>query len=285
MDMRDRRTDGRGTKVRTRRAIALAGLLLCVAATTVAGQTDSPALRASAPHGDIPPASRERPFATGERLVYAVRVGGVGGTAEMSVSGPVDLRGTDVLVLRSVMKAGVGPITGSGRTESWLEPERMMVLRFVKRERRMLAKHSETVEVFPETRRWTAADGTSGATPTGDPLDELSFIYFIRTLPLTADTTFEVSRHFDAERNPVGLRILGRETVSTRAGEFATVAIEMRVRDPHNYRGEGVIRIHLTDDACRLPVRIESTMPDIGKTVLTLESATRPGDRCIAPQR
>ena len=285
--MRDRRAGGPGTSVRMRRAIALAlaAVLLCVAATAVAGQSDSPAFRAPGPRADAPRASRERPFATGERLVYAVRVGGVGGTAEMSVSGPVDLRGTDVLVLRSVMKAGVGPITGSGRTESWLDAEHMTALRFVKRERRLLAKHSETVDVFPETRRWTAAAGTSGATPTGDPLDELSFIYFIRTLPLTADTTFEVSRHFDAERNPVGLRILGRETISTGAGEFATVAVEMRVRDPHNYRGEGVIRIHLTDDACRLPVRIESTMPEIGKTVLSLESATRPDGRCVAPRR
>ena len=48
---------------------------------------------------------------------------------------------------------------------------------------------------------------------TDAPLDELSFIYFIRTLPLTADTTFEVSRHFDATRNPIGLWILGRERV------------------------------------------------------------------------
>jgi hypothetical protein len=136
--------------------------------------------------------------------------------------------------------------------------------------------------MFPETMRWSAADGSSGATPSGAPLDELSFIYFIRTLPLTADTTFEVNRHFDASRNPVGLRILGRESLSTSAGDFETVIVEMRVKDPRNYRGEGVIRIHLTDDACRLPVRIESTMPDVGKTVLTLESAVRPDGLCGA---
>jgi hypothetical protein len=280
--MRDRRAGVRGTGLRARRAIALAALLLCLTATTIAGQIDSPAPLRAGPHAIAPRPATERPFATGERLKYGVSVGGIGGTAEMSISGPVDLRGTDVLVLKSVMKAGVGPITGSGRTESWLDADHMTTLRFVKRERRVLAKHNETVDVYPETQRWTAADGTSGSTPTRDPLDELSFIYFIRTLPLTADTTFEVSRHFDAERNPIGLRILGRDTISTRAGRFATVAVEMRVRDPRNYRGEGVIRIHLTDDACRLPVRIESTIPDIGKTVLTLESAIRPDGLCGA---
>jgi len=138
--------------------------------------------------------------------------------------------------------------------------------------------------VFPETRRWMAADGTSGTTPSSAPLDELSFIYFIRTLPLTADTTFEVSRHFDADRNPVGLRVLGRKTVSTRAGVFQTVVVEMRVKDPRNYYGEGVIRVHLTDDDCRLPVLIESRVPEVGKTVLTLQSVVRPDGGCMVSE-
>ena len=227
------------------------------------------------------------PFGAGERLIYGVRIAGTGaaGRGEMTVSGPVDLRGVEVLVLKSEMKAGVGPFTGIGRTQSWLDVGRMAALRFVKDERRVLARRRESVDVFPETQRWKAADGSSGATPSSAPLDELSVISFIRTLPLTADTSFAVSRHFDAERNPVGLRILARETITTKAGEFATVLVEMRVKDPHTYQGEGIIRINFTDDACRLPVRIESRIPEIGKTVLTLESATRPDGRCITHER
>jgi hypothetical protein len=55
-------------------------------------------------------------------------------------------------------------------------------------------------------------------------------------------------------------------------GELRTFLIEMRVRDPRHYKGEGVIRIHLTDDACRIPARIQSQMPIVGTAVLTLES-------------
>jgi hypothetical protein len=286
--MRDGRRHVRGLGGRARRAAGIASLLICGTASTVAAQVDTLSFAAAR----VLVAARrggavERPFAAGERLRYGVRIGSVGaaGTGEMTVSGPLSFRGVEVLVLKSVMRAGVGPISGSGRTESWLDADRMTALRFVKNERRMLSRYRESVDVFPETRRWTAADGTEGATPSGAPLDELSFIYFIRTLPLTADTTFEVSRHFDASRNPVGLRIEGHEMITTGAGEFATVVVTMRVKDPRHYRGEGTIRLHLTDDACRLPVRIESTMPDVGKTVLTLESATRPDGRCSAPQR
>ena len=267
------------------RAALLAVLLPWAALGSLAARANSPAFGATGSRTiDARMPASQRPFSVGERLTYGVRVGSMGavGRGEMSVGGPVDIRGVEVLVLRSEMRAGIGFIKGTGLTQSWLDVDRMAALRFVKEERRILSRHRDSVEVFPETRRWMAADRTSGATPTGAPLDELSFIYFIRTLPLTSDTTFEVSRHFDAERNPVGLRILGRETVSTRAGEFETVAVEMRVKDPRHYRGEGVIRVHLTDDACRLPVRIESTRPDVGKTVLTLESASRPDGRCGA---
>jgi hypothetical protein len=285
--MRDRRRGEGRAMIRRSCLIALAAVLSGALAGSAAAQTDSPAYSASRPRAAAPRTAdaARLPFDVGERLTYAVRIGGVGaaGRGEMSVSGPVDIRGVETLVLRSEMKAGVGPINGTGRTQSWLDIDRMAALRFVKDERRVLSRHHESVEVFPETQRWKADDGTSGATPSSAPLDELSFIYFIRTLPLTADTTFEVSRHFDTSRNPVGLRILGRETVTTKAGEFATVLVEMRVKDPRNYRGEGVIRINLTDDACRLPIRIESAMPDVGKTVLTLESATRPDGRCVTP--
>jgi hypothetical protein len=270
-----------------RRAILVAALLPGIVAAPAGAQADAAPSAVAVAHPTARSAvSSQRPFTVGERLTYGVRVGTMAaGTGVMSVGGPVDVRGIDAVVLRSEMRAGVGPISGTGRTESWLDADRMTALRFVKHERRVFSRHRDSVEVFPDDRWWTAADGTSGTTPSALPLDELSFIYFIRTLPLAADTTFEVSRHFDAARNPVGLRIVSRESIATKAGNFETVIVEMRVKDPRNYRGEGIIRVHLTDDDCRLPVRIESTIPDVGRTVLTLESATRPDGGCMAQRR
>jgi hypothetical protein len=64
--------------------------------------------------------------------------------------------------------------------------------------------------------------------------------------------------------------------ISTPAGRFETIAVEMRVRDSRRYRGEGVIRINLSDDAMRIPVRIESAMPVLGTAVMTLQSFNNP---------
>jgi hypothetical protein len=62
--------------------------------------------------------------------------------------------------------------------------------------------------------------------------------------------------------------------VATPLGTFVTREVEMRVRDARNYQGEGVIRFSFSDDSCQRPVRIESTIPEAGKVVMTLTSAS-----------
>jgi len=213
------------------------------------------------------------PFFVGERLTYKVRTSRFGGSGkgEMRVDGPVDVRGTPTYLLSSTIETRVGPMKAVNRSQSWLDPHRMAALRFRKRERSAVSSGSEAVEMFPDRRSWEAEGGRSGASDTDAPLDELSFIYFLRTVPLEADSTYRFDRHFDQARNPTTVRVVGRETVTTPAGRFATIVLEMRVQDPERYRGEGVIRINLTDDHCRLPVRIESKVPVAGTATLTLD--------------
>ena len=224
------------------------------------------------------------PFGVGERLTYRARAArmGVTGRGSMWIEGPVTVRGRRVYLLRFDFRAGLGPIKAVDETESWLDPVAMMSLRFHKHERHPLSKYTERVELFPDERRWQAEDGRAGASPTAAPLDELSFMYFIRTLPLAPDSTYRFDRHFEAGRNPASVRVVRRETVATGAGEFPTILVELRVKDPRRYRGEGVIKINFTDDTRRLPVRIESTMPIVGNAVLVLESYSAPASEMIA---
>lgn len=219
-------------------------------------------------------AQAELPFSAGERLHYRVSAGRLGSIGEgvMSVEGPVDIRGTCALVLRSEVNARVGFMKTSERAESWIDPKRMATLRYAKRARGPFSGSDERVELFPSDQRWEDQRGRVGESPTTQPLDELSFIYFLRTMTLDADTIDSVVRHYDRDRNPVVVRVLGRDTIRTKAGTFATVKVEMRVKDPQRYGGEGVIRIHLSDDAFRYPVRIESTVPMLGRMVMTLDS-------------
>jgi hypothetical protein len=132
------------------------------------------------------------------------------------------------------------------------------------------------VELFPGEQRWEGPGGAEGGTSTSIPLDELSFIYFLRTIAFVDDSLLEFDRHYAAERNPTTVRMIGRDTVETGVGALPAIVLELKVKDPRRYgSGVGVIRIHLTDDARRVPVRIESDIPVAGKAVMTLVSWNR----------
>ena len=232
-------------------------------------------------------AQQPLPYGIGEKLVYSVSVKNLKtvGKGTMQVAGPVDVRGTATYLLRFDFRAGLGPIRAVDRTESWIDPDRLTSLRFAKHERHPLSSSDQRVELFPSERRWTAANGETGESLSDAPLDELSFMYFLRTVPLLADSTYRFDRHFESGRNPTTVRVVRRETVTTKAGRFETVLVEMRVRDAKHYKGDGVIRIHLTDDLLRLPVRIESAMPVVGTAVLSLEAYTEGGTVATTRER
>lgn len=255
--------------------IVAAPAAICAGLLTLAGPTPVRAVP-----GEGAPRTADLPFFAGEQLTFLVRVGGMGtvGRGSMSVEAPVLVRNRSTLPVRFDFSTRVGPVRAEDRTQSWIDTERMSSLRFYKKERHPMSSHDELVELFPLERRWNSANGESGVIPTDAPLDELSFLYFVRTLDLVPGRSFEFNRHFEPGRNPVGVRVLRRETITVPAGEFRTLVVEMRVRDPRRYRGEGTLRLFVTDDECRIPVRMESSLPVLGSMVLTLESHTHPAD-------
>jgi hypothetical protein len=214
------------------------------------------------------------PFSLGEKLTYEVRVanGGKVGTATMWIEGPVDVRGVSTYLLRFDSRIHIAFLSAVSRSSSWFDPLRESSLRFSKHEQNPLARSDEAVDLYPDKKEWKSAGGQISVSPTDTPLDELSFMYFIRTLPMTPGSTYSFDRHFDVARNPVTVSVIRREMIPTPMGELRVILVEMRVRDPRHYKGEGVIRIHLTDDDCRLPARIESTMPVVGTATLTIAS-------------
>lgn len=222
--------------------------------------------------------SAKLPFSIGEKLVYDVSLarGAKIGQATMWVEGPTVVRGTSTYLLLFNSRVRVALFTGVSSSGSWFDPARKTSLRYFKDERSILNTENVAVDFYPEEKKWKSQDGTSGNSPSDSSLDELSFMFFIRTLPLTPGTSSSFDRHFDATRNPVVVNVVRREVTATPIGELHTVLVEMHVRDPKHYKGEGIIRINLTDDDCRLPARIESTMPVVGKVVMTIKSENAP---------
>jgi hypothetical protein len=232
---------------------------------------------------------RAAPFETGETLVFRGTAGLLGevGTGTMTVRHGDPVRGHEVLQLGFDFTGRVALFNLRDRTCSWVQPGRMTALRFHKEERHPLGGRVESVEIFPEERRWVPEGGESEAMRTVEPLDELSFLFFVRTLDLEPGTLHVVDRHFDPERSPVVIRSLRRDTVDVPAGRFPVTVVEMLVKDPRRFRGEGRVVLHLMADSTRTPVRIESAMPGAGTMVLSLLER-RPGatgaGNCDSPE-
>jgi hypothetical protein len=231
-----------------------------------------------------PPAATRLPlFGEGETLtfkIHTVKFGDVG-RAVMTLSGPVDVRGTQTMLASFTASAGILFLKGNDATRSWIDLGRMTSLRFEKKERRPFSSANDSVEIYPDLRLWQAAHGDSGTTATDRPLDELSFIYYLRTLTLAPDSVYTFDRHYDRRRLPTTVRVVKHDTITTPAGEFRTIEYEMRVVDARDYAEHGVLYFWISEDRCRLPVRIESVMPLLGNGIMTLESAVAP--TCLSP--
>lgn len=129
--------------------------------------------------------TRDLPFGPGEALRFDVKVAPMGtvGEGRMWIEGPVTIDGVSTWRMRFDLQAGVGPIKGRDRTSSWFDPATEGILRYEKEEDRPLSESEERVVIHRATGRWedthTKATGPLGSDP---PLDELSFLYFLRTL-------------------------------------------------------------------------------------------------------
>src|SRR6185369_15272576 len=135
------------------------------------------------------------PFSPGEELVFNVQSSRFGtvGKAVMRVTADT-LRGRDVYLMAFDFSAKVLLFSASDRTRSWVDATEFTTLRYTKHERSPLMKRDEDVDVFPEDHRWQTPAG-SFLSETHEPLDELSFLYFIRTLPLDSGAVYSFDRH------------------------------------------------------------------------------------------
>ncbi len=224
------------------------------------------------------------PFGNGERLSFVIHTSKFGnvGKAVMALNGPVEVRGVETSVASFDANAGIAFLKGKDATQSWIDLNRMASLRYEKIEHRPFSSARDSVEIYPDLHYWQATRGDSGTTTSDNPLDELSFIYFLRTVTLLPDSIYSFDRHYDKRRLPTTVRIVKHETLTTPLGPFNTVEYEMHVVDARDYKEHGVLFLWISDDRCHLPVRIESVMPLLGNGIMTIQTAVTPN--CHYPE-
>ncbi|MFM8780910.1 MAG: DUF3108 domain-containing protein, partial [Gemmatimonadota bacterium] len=225
--------------------------------------------------GAVPASAQARsvPFAVGEQFAYDVRFCAVKvGTARMAVLGRDTVRARDAWHVRFSLSGGTFFYQVDDAYESWMDVVTLNALRFVQDQDQGGRERLRTVEIIPERRVYREVHKQNRELPSvAEPLDDGSFLYFIRTVPLEVGRTYRFDRYFKPDRNPVAIRVLRRERVQVPAGIFSTIVIQPVIKTSGIFAEGGQAELWLTDDATRMMVQLKSRM-SIGSLNLFLRS-------------
>jgi Protein of unknown function (DUF3108) len=213
-------------------------------------------------------ASPPYPFAVGERLEYEARLGIIPiGTASMSVNSMARERGREAFVFAAAGEGRPLGIRVGAELTSYVGTRGFNSLRFHRRVFQGTSVEDAQFQIIPDSSRYREVGVPRDWAAPRDPLDELAFLYYLRTAPLELGATYAIPRYFKTGYNPVQVRVLGRETRALPGG--ATVpALNLEITS----RGM-TMTVTLTDDARRLPVELELPLP-FGLVTLELVRAT-----------
>ena len=203
-------------------------------------------------------------LAIGERLGYDVKFGALKvGAGAMEVREVADVRGRAAWHIVFTLQGGVPFYRVNDRLESWIDTETFASLRFQQSQHEGRYRRERTIEMYPERRTYVEAGKHGGAEqPSVDlPLDDASFLYFLRTVPFEVGRSYEFDRYFRPDRNPVKLEVLRRERVTVPAGTFDALVVRPVIKTPGIFSEKGQAEVWLTDDARRLVVQMKAKLP------------------------
>lgn len=216
------------------------------------------------------------PFGPGESARYQVKLGALSvGEGSLSVLGIENVRGVPAYHLDLVIRGGIPLARVDDRQQSWLGVEDLVARRFIQDIHEVRYKRYRHFEFHPENLLWTRADAEErGPLASSQPLDDLSFVYYIRTLPLREGDVYTMDRYYRESGNPVVVRVLRRDRVTVPAGTFNTVVVSPRIRTRGLFSEGGEAELHFTDDDRRILVLLRSKVPLVGSLTLHLREWT-----------
>ncbi|HSU16394.1 DUF3108 domain-containing protein [Longimicrobium sp.] len=214
------------------------------------------------------------PFASGERAEYQVKLGALSvGSGYVEIAGMETIGGAQTFHARMRVSGGVPLARVDDRYESWIDAQGLFSRRFIQDVHEVRYRRNRTYDFDPARRTFRRPDnGETGTIPTDKPLDELSFMYYARTLPLEVGDTYTLTRYFKESGNPVVLRVVRKETVTVPAGRFRTVVVQPTIRTSGIFGEGGRAEIYFTDDERRIPVLIKSRVPVVGSLTMSMRT-------------
>lgn len=223
-----------------------------------------------------PGAASGWPFRVGERMTFDAKFGWLPvGRAEVVLEARDTVRGHEALRSRFSVNGGPSWFGVHDNYTSWFDPETLISYRYHQDIHEGRYKRNTVYQIFPSQGIFVKNDKDTSVTVLS-PLDDQSFIYFIRTLPLTVGQHYEWNRYFMADKNPVIVDVERREEVEVPAGKFMCVVLRPTIKTSAMFSEGGHAEIWVSDDSRRLIVQMKSGLK-IGSVNLYLKSYAEGG--------
>ena len=252
-------------------------VVLALSVCSAPAIAQEPSVLAVAPnsHVSVPSSWAPVPFRSGERLEYDVKFGPLHvGNGSMEVLGVDTVRGQEAWHTAFSVRGGTFFYHVNDRLESWLDVRSLSSLRHTQDLNEGSRDRERRFEIYPE-RGVYAEDGKEEQPTVAAPLDDGSFLYFVRTIPLEVGKTYEFNRYFRPDRNPVTIKVLRRERVKVPAGEFDAVVVQPIIKTKGIFSESGRAEIWLSDDDRHIMLQMKSKL-SIGSLNLYLKSYRPP---------
>ncbi len=217
------------------------------------------------------------PWGIGELLEYEVKFGSItAGSGRISVVGKDTVRGRDTWRLRFNVTGGLRFIYRLNDTfESYFDSEKLVALRFVQNLSEGNRDTKRNYEIFPE-RRTFSKNGGAEEPGVAEPLDDASFLFFVRSIPLEMGKTYEFNRYYDPKSNPVIVKVLRRDTIDVPAGRFPAIVVQPIIKTSGIFSEGGHAELWLSDDKRHILLQMKTKL-SFGSLNLYLKKITMPG--------
>ena len=263
------------TKDSARSTVAAIGVAsLIVAAWSRDARAQASTAWASTPvrAAEAIPSSSGYRVEVGERTTYDVELRGrrVGkGSLEVARSDSVDGRSTVLASLKVRGRLLFAKV--DDQFESWFDPQSFVSRRFVQDQREVGHTRKRHYEITPEQGTFVEAhSGRADSLATSEPLDDVSFLFFVRSLPLRVGDVDTIPRYFKPGRDVI-IRVVGKKTITVPAGTFETIVVQPTITNAGGLFGQGGnAEVYFTDDSARTLVMLRSRVPVLGSLDLLL---------------
>jgi hypothetical protein len=151
-------------------------------------------------------------------------------------------------------------------TVSWFDTATLSSLRFVQHINEGRYHADRDYAIYPERATYARLDKPE-VPSVHEPLDDASFLYFLRSVPLEVGRTYTFNRYFQPEGNPITIHVLRRERVTVPAGTFDAWKVEITPADG----GTGESTTLWVDKTSRQVVKISTVIPEMNGAIATAE--------------